>query len=279
MENAMTDNDLNTETSSHRPAGVALGKYGGYFEQAVSERTAELKAINEQLQNSIIEYRKTQDDLEQSVEEKERLLRELYHRTKNNMQVICSLLSLQMNTVKDDTILSMLIKTEHRIRSMALVHEKLCRSKNLSRIDIKAYLCDLASNLVKSYHISGEKISLTLNLERIPVTIATAIPCGLIVNELITNALKYAFPDNRKGKIHIELRLNRKDEIELRIADNGIGIPHSFNFNEVDSLGLQLVQNLAIVQLDGKVRWNLGRGLTFHLRFKEQSGPAESGEA
>jgi two-component sensor histidine kinase len=205
-----------------------------------------------------------------SLREKETLLQEIYHRTKNNMQVICSLLSLQAKNVKDEQVLTILQETQNRIKSMALVHTKLYQSKDLSMINLKSYIEDLTSHLFKAYHIDTNKILLKRCTDDILVSIDSAVPCGLIINEIIVNTLKYAFPDDRKGEITIGLHSTDKGEVELRIADNGIGLPKEFDVKQSKSLGLQIVYGLAEDQLSGKIELNRENGLEFLITFKEQ---------
>src|SRR5208283_3851046 len=146
----------------------------------------------------ITERKKAEEQIQQSLREKETLLRELYHRTKNNMQVITSLLDLQSRGIDNKKTLQILEDTKDRIHSMSLVHEKLYKAKNLSQVYLSDYIKDLADALMKSHHADMEQISLHVEVERIPVSIDTITPLGLVINELITNALKYAFPKNKK---------------------------------------------------------------------------------
>lgn len=214
--------------------------------------------------------------MQKSLLEKETLLRELYHRTKNNMQVISSLISLQASSIADDRILQMFDDTKNRIQAMALVHEKLYQSKNLSSVSMKGYVEDLAGALVKSFIKGTRDISLKLDIADVPVPIDIVIPCGLIINELVSNSLKYAFPagwlektgqeTGQAAEIRISFRV-AGGEMELAYGDNGIGLA-GIDLQSVTSLGLKLVKNLAIKQLGGEMETVPGTGASFRIRFR-----------
>jgi len=163
-------------------------------------------------------------------------------------------------------------ETQNRIQSMALIHEKLYQSKDLAHIHFNDYVQSLTESLMRSYQISNRGIASRLDLEDICLSIDVAIPCGLIINELIANSLQHAFPqqeeDGRKGMIRVSLHLKEDDMIELIVSDNGIGIPESIDFRNSESLGLQLVTNLTTYQLKGKIELLKGRGTTFKICFK-----------
>jgi PAS domain S-box-containing protein len=204
-----------------------------------------------------------------ALKDKEVLLRELYHRTKNNMQVVHSLLGLKGAAVDDNYTKDVLADIGYRIQAIALVHEKLYQSKNLSRIDLKDYLSDLANLLMRSYHQTDKNIKLILDLENINVLIDTAIPCGQIIVELISNSFKYAFPHRREGKISIRLSGIDQDLIELRISDNGIGISDNSKLTSDDTLGMRLLKNIAETQLHGFVCLDTANGFSWTVRFKD----------
>ena len=208
-----------------------------------------------------------------SLKEKDTLLREIYHRTKNNMQVICSLLNLQSNNSKDERLLNSFREIKNRIKSMSLVHEKLYQSKDMSRINLKSYVEDLTRSLFSSYLIDTNKILLKITAEDIPLSIDTAVPCGLAINEIISNSLKYAFPDGRGGEIMIDLHSTDNGEIELRIADNGIGMPNDFDLKKTDSLGLQIIHLLIEDQINGKMYISRENGVEYKIIFKETDLP------
>lgn len=202
-----------------------------------------------------------------SLNEKELLLKEIHHRVKNNLQIIISLLKLQSKFVFDPRDLEIFNKSRSRVETMSLIHEKLYKSADISQIDIGNYLYDLVKHLLNAYNISTAQIDFSINAQNILMSIDTAIPCGLIVNELINNILKHAFPDGYKGKI--ELNLRRSDEnVILEVNDNGIGIPETFDMDKNDTLGMQLIYTL-VKQLDGVIEVNRTGGTRFSVEFRE----------
>ncbi|MFV1977321.1 MAG: sensor histidine kinase [Candidatus Scalindua sp.] len=218
--------------------------------------------------HDITERKQVDERLKVSLREKEILLQELYHRTKNNMQVISSLLNLQSATIDDKQTLQIFKETQNRIRSISLVHEKLYQSKDLSNVNLKDYIKDLANTLLMNYQVGIDKISLKIDVGSVFVPIDTAIPWGLIINELMSNSLKYAFPDNRVGEIRVVLRSTDVGGIELRISDNGIGLPRDFNLRSTRSLGLKLVSKLTENELKGEVGLKTENGTEFIIKFK-----------
>jgi PAS domain S-box-containing protein len=189
------------------------------------------------------------DRIKASLREKEVLLKEVHHRVKNNLQIISSLLRLQSETQHHKPPLEVFRESQDRIRSMALIHEKLYHSQDLSKIDFSEYVRNLASNLFLSYDVDPTRIELDVNMDDVSWDVGTAIPCGLIINELISNALKYAFPGARQGKIRIELR-KEGEKFVLIVADDGVGFPKDLDVRNTESLGFQLVSMLS-EQLNG----------------------------
>lgn len=216
----------------------------------------------------ITEQKKIKEQLETSLSEKEALLQEVYHRTKNNMQIISSLLRLESENIKDEHYINIFKDSQNRIKSMALVHEKLYQSHDLSRIDFDEYLGSLTKSLFRAYHSDNGRIDLKTDIENFKLEIDTAIPCGLIVNELISNSLKYAFPEGRDGEVRISLHLTDDDIVQLRISDNGIGMPNDINYKKTNTLGLQLVNSL-VKQLEGSIELNHDQGTNFFINFKK----------
>jgi PAS domain S-box-containing protein len=215
----------------------------------------------------ITERKHAEEQIRASLKEKEVLLKEIHHRVKNNLQIITSLLSLQAQELTDPTVLAMFAESQHRVRSMALVHEQLYHSENLARIDFAAYTRTLTMNLFHAYGVSG-RIGLQLNLADVWLSLDTAIPCGLLINELVSNALKHAFPDARAGEVLIGLDANSAGGWTLRVSDNGIGFPAHVDFREPSSLGLRLVNMLAY-QLDGTLALECESGTMFVVTFAE----------
>ncbi|MBF0318718.1 MAG: response regulator [Nitrospirae bacterium] len=204
-----------------------------------------------------------------SLTEKEVLLREIHHRVKNNMQVISSLLRLQARYVKDNKLSAMFKDSEHRIRSMALIHEKLYNSKDLSRIDFGDYVKNLCLGLFSSYGVNTKEIKFTVDTAGISMGIDTAIPCGLVINELISNSLKYAFKKGQKGEIFVRIRELGGNKYELAVGDTGIGLDMAIDFRTTESLGLQLVTSIAESQLHGEVTLDRAKGTVFRIVFDE----------
>jgi two-component sensor histidine kinase len=212
------------------------------------------------------ERKKAQKQIEASLKEKEILLKEIHHRVKNNLQIICSLLSLQAEYLTDTQALEVFQESQNRIQSMALIHEKLYQSEDLATINFADYIQELITNLWYSYEVHLDAVALTTNIEPVVLDIDTAIPCGLIVNELVSNSLKYAFPLGYKGELYIELHSVSENEFRLIVSDTGIGLPKDFDFQNTKSLGLQLVNSL-IEQLNGSIFLNHNRGTRFEIHF------------
>lgn len=220
----------------------------------------------------ITERRRAEETIQASLREKEALLKEIHHRVKNNLQVTSSLLRLQAAAIDDVHAREMFEETESRIRSMALVHEKLYQSTNLSRIDFADYIRSLGELLFRSSAINPDAVTFEVTGSEIFLSIDTAVPCGLIVNELLSNALKHAFPDARRGAIHVELRVNSDGETLLVVGDDGVGLPQPFDPGRTETLGLQLVQALS-QQIDGRFTVEQPAiGARFVLMFPAERG-------
>jgi PAS domain S-box-containing protein len=219
------------------------------------------------ISRDITEHKRAEEQTICSLKEKETLLREIHHRVKNNMQVISSLLRLQSKYIKDRDDIDIFKDSENRIYSMSLVHEKLYQSRDFTKIDFDVYVNDLVKSLLYSYGASNSIVP-NINVNNVSLGIDSAIPCGLIINELVSNSLKYAFPDGRRGDIRIFLRNEDENDIVLSIKDNGVGIPHGIDFDKNDSLGLHLVKILAENQLQGEIHLDRSKGTDFTIRFK-----------
>jgi two-component sensor histidine kinase len=201
-----------------------------------------------------------------SLREKEALLKEIHHRVKNNLQVVSSLLGLQSRPVADPELRKMFQESQDRIHSMALLHESLYQSHNLSQVDFPEYIRQLAAHLFHSYGVGLDRIHLRTDLDRLSLSLDAAVPCGLIINELISNSLKYAFPEGRSGEIRIELRGHADGMARLLVADNGVGLRADVDWVNTRSLGLRLVRILA-EQLGGKIEVNSEAGTEVRLAF------------
>lgn len=219
---------------------------------------------------NVTERKQAEEQIIHSLKEKEILLREIYHRTKNNMGVICSLLTLESANTTDKKVQQKFNAIQDQIRSMALVHEKLYQSGDLSCISLDDYIKDLIDTLLKSYKITSDRISIKFDTDRVSLSFDAAVPCGLIINEIITNSLKHAFPNDTQGEIHITLHLIQDNLIELIICDNGIGLPKDLDFRKANTLGLQLIFGLAEKQLRGRLEQIGTKGTGFKLRFNRE---------
>ncbi len=216
----------------------------------------------------ITQRKESESRLNNMVDEKEALLRELYHRTKNNLQVVASMVILQAGLVEEEKTLSMLKDLESKIASMALVHQKLYQSKNLASINLENYIFELVGLLYDSFNIHSDKIKIVMDLADVQVPVDLAIPCGLILNELITNAFKYAFPGSRQGEIILRLSRPAPDELLLEVSDNGIGLPEGFDpRSQTKSLGLQTILALGEHQLGGRVTFTNQDGFGCQVQF------------
>jgi two-component sensor histidine kinase len=217
--------------------------------------------------SDITQRKKDEDEIKSSLKEKEVLLQEVHHRVKNNMQIISSLLNLQKQYVDDEKAVTVLMESQNRVKSMAMIHEKLYQSEDLIHIEISDYVESLVKGLFYSYAIEIGVITPILEIERVTLNMETAVPLGLIISELVSNSLKYGFPEGRKGKIWVYLNKN-DDKYMLTVGDNGVGFPEEFDYKNTETLGLQLVNNL-VDQLDGEITIDTRDGTLFEIRFKE----------
>jgi PAS domain S-box-containing protein len=214
----------------------------------------------------ITERKRAEAKIRASLKEKEVLLKEIHHRVKNNLQIISSLLFLQTSRTEDPGVVSALSESRNRIKSMALIHERLYQSPNLATVDMGKYTRNLVSDLQHSYGIEHGSVRLTLNVESISLGITEAIPCGLIINELVSNALKHAFPKGKEGEITIEVQRGNTNQITLTVSDNGIGFPEHVDFRKSPSLGMTLVTSL-VEQLGGAIELDTRGGTAFTITF------------
>ncbi|MEW6011374.1 MAG: sensor histidine kinase [Euryarchaeota archaeon] len=229
----------------------------------------QLTQLNNELTTTKRKLVKKNIQLEKALEEKEMLLKEIHHRVKNNLMVISSLLSLQSRYIKDKKALAVFKESQNRAKSMALIHEKLYRSTDLKRIDFGEYIRTFSAELYHSIVGDPRQVKLELNVEHVMLDINTSIPLGLIVNELITNSMKYAFPPGTEGKIKIDF-YPQDDYFILNVSDDGIGIPEEVDIENTKSLGLQLVNSLT-EQINGQLTVNRKDPTEFKIKFQEIS--------
>lgn len=236
------------------PAEVLLSafNYGG-------ERVLQATVLD------ITERKLSEKKVKQSLYEKEVLLKEVHHRVKNNLQIISSILSLQSFSISDQQTIDLLTNSQNRIRSMSLIHELLYQTKDFSTINFSEYIRSISTNLFQSYNQSAD-IHLITELEELFLDLDLAIPCGLIINELVTNSLKYAFDINGEGEVKIQLS-QKGDDVLLKMQDNGKGFPETINFRATESLGMQLVVSL-VDQIDGEIVFDNSHGTSYEIRFK-----------
>ncbi|MBE9176269.1 PAS domain S-box protein [Synechocystis salina LEGE 06155] len=220
----------------------------------------------------ITDQKQNQRQLQQSVREKEVLLKEIHHRVKNNLLVVSSLLDWRSESITEPVLRSVFSESQRRIGTIALIHEKLYGTKDLNEIDFGDYLETLAIQIFESFSINDanpERIKLEFDLNPVYLNVETAMPCGLIVNELLLNIFKHAFPDQRQGNVHFSFKTQSEDNYLLVIKDDGVGFPENFDFTETESLGWQLI-NLLTTQLDGTIKIKQGNGAEIELLFPRQ---------
>lgn len=234
---------------------------------AIRQARDELENKADELQVELAERRRIEAQISASLEEKEVLLKEIHHRVKNNLQVISSLLDLQANNIADARTVEMFRDSQNRVTSMGLIHERLYQASDLARIDFSEYIQELSKNLFYSYSGDADDIEISTSADEIFLDVDTSIPCGLIINELVSNCLKYAFPAGRGGRIEIELKKDADNQLLLVVRDDGVGLPEGMDFRTTKSLGLKLVSTL-VRQLKGKLQLSShGTGAEFKISF------------
>jgi two-component sensor histidine kinase/AmiR/NasT family two-component response regulator len=256
-------------------AEAELKKHHEHLEEMVAQRTSELKSLNLQLQNEIDKHKRTMRHLSNSLKEKEILLKEIHHRVKNNLQTIISLLRLQARASKDDLVTEILNKCQQRIHSMALVHEKLYRSKDLVHIDLEHYMHNLLEHMSSTFTISGPAPIMNISIQKIPLMMDSIIFCGLIISELVYNSLKYAKREGEDLIINVDLSRS-EDKVQLVVWDNGPGLPPELDIKNSETLGLQLVSILVEEQLGGRLEINSTHGAEFRITFQSSDRNEES---
>jgi two-component sensor histidine kinase len=215
----------------------------------------------------ITERRHAEDALRKTVRERETLLKEVHHRVKNNLQIITSLMSLQARRDQTPAIVAAFRTMQDRVRSMAMLHEALYRSADLARIDFKPYLERMCGQLSHSFDADATRVKIETRVNRVMLPLEQAVPCGLLINELVTNVLKHAFPDGRQGKATVALEFETDRTLVLTVSDDGVGLPETANTKQAKTLGLELVRGLT-QQLEGTLSVERGpQGTTFRVAF------------
>jgi two-component system, sensor histidine kinase PdtaS len=222
----------------------------------------------------VTERKIAEEKIQASLREKEVLLKEIHHRVKNNLQVVSSLLGLQSRVIADPQTRRMFQESQNRIHSMALLHERLYQSEDLSEIDYRQYVCELTAHLFRTYGVSARRVDLKISFEETRMNLDAAVPCGLILNELVSNCLKHAFPDGREGEIRIELRKDGGRLASLLVADTGVGLPEDISLWNSKSLGLRLVRILAN-NIGAAVEVSARPGTSVKLVFPDTRGATE----
>ena len=255
------------EDVTERKAAEAMVKSSrDELEERVRERTGELASANESLTTEISNRQQLEERLRGSLREKEVLIDEVHHRVKNNLQIVSSLFGLSANRIENPELQSIISDMRHRIHSLSLVHDKLYRSTDLASVKMKDYVSSLVHSLVGSYSASNQSIDVVISAEGISFDLERAVPCALIVNELVTNALKYAFPDQKEGTIKITFMKIADGRNRMEVRDNGIGLPASLNITSVESFGFRIVKVIA-GQLGARMQIGKNGGALFRFEF------------
>ena len=256
------------DITERKAAEEAIRTFSEDLERKVTERTSDLSDVNLKLVTEIDIRLDAEKQLNKTVGEKEVLLREIHHRVKNNLQIIISLLNLQSRYITDEKILAAIRESQNRVKAMSLVHEKLYQSENISKINLDDYIRFLGTGLIQFYGAKSRGITLTTDIRDIHVDINAAIPLGLIINELISNSIKYAFPDRERGEIFMSVR-KENHTLSVLFKDNGVGIPADLDWRNTESLGLRLVISL-VEQLNGTIELDQSAGTAFSIVLQEK---------
>jgi len=239
----------------------------------LNRKRRDLQRLNDALQAEIAQRRSAEEAVRHS-REKEVLLQEIHHRVKNNLQIITSLLRMQSRAVQDPAFSDALRECQNRVAAMALIHDKLYRARDLARVSFPEYVRDLTNNILTSYALPARSVLVKLDVDDLSLSLDSAVPCGLILNELMSNCLKHAFPLGHSGTVYVSFHAEGADELCLAVQDDGVGMPAEVDLERTSSLGWRLIRALA-QQLGGVVQCQTAGGTLVEIRFARQNAPPD----
>ena len=243
----------------------------------LNRKRRDLQRLNDALQAEIAQRRNAEEAVRHS-REKEVLLQEIHHRVKNNLQIITSLLRMQSRAVQDPAFSEALRDCQNRVASMALIHDKLYRARDLARVSFAEYVRDLTNNILTSYALPARSVRVRLDIDDLSLSLDCAVPCGLILNELMSNCLKHAFPVGHSGTVYVGLHAEGEEELCLVVRDDGVGVPADVDLGRTSSLGWRLIRAL-VEQLGGVVQCQTAGGTSVEIRFTRQNAPQDQASA
>ena len=243
----------------------------------LNRKRRDLQRLNDALQAEIAQRRNAEEAVRHS-REKEVLLQEIHHRVKNNLQIITSLLRMQSRAVQDPACSEALRECQNRVASMALIHDKLYRARDLARVSFGEYVRDLTNNILTSYALPARSVRVRFDIDDLPLSLDYAVPCGLILNELMSNCLKHAFPVGHSGTVYVGFHAEGEEELCLVVRDDGVGVPADVDLGRTSSLGWRLIRAL-VEQLGGVVQCQTAGGTSVEIRFARQNAPPDQASA
>jgi two-component sensor histidine kinase len=243
----------------------------------LNRKRRDLQRLNDALQTEIAQRRHAEEAVRHS-REKEVLLQEIHHRVKNNLQIITSLLRMQSRAMQDPALSEALRECQNRVASMALIHDKLYRARDLARVSFGEYVRDLTNNILTSYALPARSVRVRLDIDDLALSLDCAVPCGLILNELMSNCLKHAFPVGHSGTVYVGLHAEGEEELCLVVRDDGVGVPADVDLGRTSSLGWRLIRAL-VEQLGGVVQCQTTGGTSVEIRFARQNAPPDEASA
>jgi len=243
----------------------------------LNRKRRDLQRLNDALQAEIAQRRNAEEAVRHS-REKEVLLQEIHHRVKNNLQIITSLLRMQSRAVQDPACSEALRECQNRVASMALIHDKLYRARDLARVSFGEYVRDLTNNILTSYALPARSVRVRFDIDDLSLSLDYAVPCGLILNELMSNCLKHAFPVGHSGTVYIGFHAEGEEELCLVVRDDGVGVPADVDLGRTSSLGWRLIRAL-VEQLGGVVQCQTAGGTSVEIRFARQNAPPDQASA